>query len=770
MKKIIEISKYIKICNVLPVVICFLFGRVRLFGFFSPFAFAACACFGTGLGAVCGLAALLGMVTQGMSLYIWKYFFAYICFLGVNAFVTKKFPERDFSVGLVPLGAVVLGGSIFGVFYGFSAYYLFVNLTEALFSFFISYVLDRGFGLIDPMRAKSLITTEEIISLIVIVGVVICGTVDIRVFGVEASAALTVLFMLMVCFKFGSAAGACCGAVAAFLLVMQGEYDLSLFPLLSLGGFTAGFVKGRNRGLSAGIFLVSLFLLALKFDRGFLKWGYVSGAVFSATLFLFVPDRIYYRLSSVFNTGVREPEEYIEQVYTMVENTLKSYSFSFRSLGAAFADFKENEGEEDIYNRMTDEIARRMCMGCSLKTFCWDKNYYVTYDAVCRMFMDLEERGFVDVTRLSGDFKRACMALSTFVQTAEKVWETEHLNIIWTNRFARTKAVMRCYLESVAELLFDLSFSFKTDLSFDKDLSLRLLNRLKEERLSVKSLSAGRTAGGRLEILVTMRNCDCTKNNTDRIIDVINDAGGEKIMKEGGIAVYDKYNKDFCTVRFIGENRLHVGVKIFKEPKSGRKISGDNHTFTRLKDGTYLLALSDGMGSGRAASEESAASLDLFREFISSGFSKEASIRLINTCLEINTREDNFATLDACIINLYSGDTSIIKTAACPTYILRNGRVTEIKGEGLPIGILTEISPQIIEYKLKKNDTVIMVTDGAADSFKAEGRALGGLINTIEEYASLSYPGLCETLFERVKYNYRGMIPDDITVMVARIY
>ncbi|MCC8097260.1 MAG: serine/threonine-protein phosphatase [Eubacterium sp.] len=75
-----------------------------------------------------------------------------------------------------------------------------------------------------------------------------------------------------------------------------------------------------------------------------------------------------------------------------------------------------------------------------------------------------------------------------------------------------------------------------------------------------------------------------------------------------------------------------------------------------------------------------------------------------------------------------------------------------------------------MEYKLKKNDTVIMVTDGAADSFKAEGRALGGLINTIEEYASLSYPRLCETLFERVKYNYGVIIPDDITVLVAKIY
>ncbi|MCD8159454.1 MAG: hypothetical protein LUD77_11410 [Clostridiales bacterium] len=448
--------------------------------FFSPFAFAACACFGPMLGAVCGAASLLGMISKGLNVYMCKYFFVFACFLIVNPMVSKKFPERDYSVGLVPFGAVILGGGLFGVFYGFSPYYLFINVIEAFFSFFVSYVLDRGFGLIDPRRARKLITTEEVISLIVIIGIVICGTVDIRFFGAEVFVVPTVMFLLMVSYKFGSAAGACCGSVVAFMLILQGSFGLSLFPLLSLGGFLTGFVRGRNRGFAAGIFITSLFLLSLKFDREFLNLNYVSGAVFSATLFLFMPDRIYYRLSSVFNTGIREPEEYIEQVYTMVENTLKSYSFSFRSLGAAFADFKETSEEENIYNRMTGEVAARMCMGCSLKTFCWDKNYYVTYDSICKMFINMEEKGYIDASGISYDFKRSCMAFSSFVQTAEKVWETEHLNIIWINRFNKTRAVMRCYLESVAELLFNLSFSFRNDLSFDKGLSLRLLNCLKE--------------------------------------------------------------------------------------------------------------------------------------------------------------------------------------------------------------------------------------------------------------------------------------------------
>ncbi len=761
---------YIKIYNVLPVVICFFFGRMRLFGFLTPMAFPACACFGTGLGSVCAIAAILGILSKGMSLYIGKYFFVFAAFLILNPVPTKAFPEKEYSVGLAPCLSCLLGGGLFGAFYGFSRYYIFINTVESAFSFFISYILDRGFGLIDPYRVKKLITTEEIISLIVIMGGIICGTEGIFIFGAEVSVIAAAVFMLTVCYKFGSAAGACCGSIAAGLFNMQGTLGTEAFPVMSLGGFIGGFLYGKNRGLTAALFMMGIFLLALKFSPGLLKPQYTIGVVLAATLFLFLPDRLYYKLNSVFSTGIREPEEYIEQACTMVENTLKSYSFSFKSLGSAFSDFKQKPSDENIYNTMTDEIAHRMCSRCSLKTFCWDKNYYITCEAVYNMLINMEERGIVDLSKVSRDFKSSCMAFSTFISTVEKVWETERVNQMWQNRYSKTKAVMRCYLDCVSELLFNLSSGFRTDMSFDKNLSMRLSETLRRERISIKSLSAGRTAGGRLEIIATLRNCDCTKQNTDRIIETINNESSERIMKEGGIAVYDKYNKDLCTVRFIWENRLRVGVKILKEPKNGSGVSGDSHTFTRIKDGTYLLALSDGMGSGIAASEESAASLDLFTEFISSGFSKETSIRLINTCLEMNTAEDSFATLDACIINLYSGDTSIIKTGACPTYILRGNHVEEIRAAALPVGILADVALEILEYKLKKNDTVIMVTDGAADSFRSDRGRPGSLTDTIRENSGLSYPKLCDALFNAVKANYKGRIPDDITIMVARIY
>ncbi len=770
MKTTKDLIKYLKVYNIIPVIICFLLGRIRIFGFFSPLAFSASACFGTGLSAILGAVSFLGILSKGINIYIWKYLFIYAAFLLINPIVSKKLPEKDYSVGVAPALSVFIGGSSYAVFYGFSPYYFAVNIIEAFFSFFAAYIFDRGFGIISPYRKVKAVDSEEIISIILISGGVICGLMDTKLLGIDLSAYAISVFLLMASYKFGSAAGASLGVMIAFIYSLQTQSGAELFAVLSLAGIFSGFVRGRSRGLCGGIFISTVFLAALYFDKELIKPDIAIGAVLGATTFLFMPDRLYYRLTSLA-MGIREPEEYIAQAYAKIENTLKSYSFSFRSLSTAFTSLKEdNIKEDDVCNRLTDEIGELMCSDCSLKSYCWDKNFCVTTQAIYTMIMCLDCEGYIDISKISNEFKYSCMAFSTFVQNMEKIWERERIIGMWQNKYNKTGSVMKCYLEIVSELLFGLSQSFKTDLSYDDELSLKLSERLREESLPIKNLSAGKTTGGRPEILVTLKSSDCTKHNTDKIIETLNSVMTKKIMKESGIVVMNKNKKDLVTLRLIGENNFHVGVKILREPKKGESVSGDSHTLSRLKDGTYLLALSDGMGSGSAASEESAASLDLFRDFISSGFSKQASVKLINTCLEWGRESDFFATLDVCIIDLYSGEASFIKTGACPSYILRNDRVEIIEADALPVGIVDEIEPQIIDYQFKKNDTLIMVTDGVTDSFGKLKDPSGAFIKLIEDNSELSYPKLCEAIFERVKKNYRGRNSDDITVMVARIY
>ena len=66
-----------------------------------------------------------------------------------------------------------------------------------------------------------------------------------------------------------------------------------------------------------------------------------------------------------------------------------------------------------------------------------------------------------------------------------------------------------------------------------------------------------------------------------------------------------------------------------QETKNNSKQSGDSILNIRLKDGKYLVAISDGMGSGKEAKNSSNQTLRLLENLLVSGFDKKASWSLL---------------------------------------------------------------------------------------------------------------------------------------------
>jgi stage II sporulation protein E len=127
------------------------------------------------------------------------------------------------------------------------------------------------------------------------------------------------------------------------------------------------------------------------------------------------------------------------------------------------------------------------------------------------------------------------------------------------------------------------------------------------------------------------------------------------------------------------------------------------------------MTLSDGMGTGEAACEESESVVELLEQFIEAGFRKESAIKLINSILVLKSEEQTFSTIDLSVINLYTGECDFIKIGASTTFIKRNNRVETISSTTLPVGVLNQVDYEAITKKLYDGDFVIMVTDGVID-------------------------------------------------------
>lgn len=89
----------------------------------------------------------------------------------------------------------------------------------------------------------------------------------------------------------------------------------------------------------------------------------------------------------------------------------------------------------------------------------------------------------------------------------------------------------------------------------------------------------------------------------------------------------------------------------------------------------YALAISDGMGNGERAYQESSETLRLLQQILNSGISEEVAIQSINSILSLRTSDEIYATLDLAIVDLQQPYVNFLKIGATVSYILRGSSI-----------------------------------------------------------------------------------------------
>ena len=217
----------------------------------------------------------------------------------------------------------------------------------------------------------------------------------------------------------------------------------------------------------------------------------------------------------------------------------------------------------------------------------------------------------------------------------------------------------------------------------------------------------------------------------------------------------------------MSDDKYVMGFATADTTKSQSEISVDNYINIRLKDGKYLIALSDGMGTGKKANESSMQALAMLENLLDTGFDKNTSIQLISSTL-ISKSEEIFATLDIAIVDLYNGKMEFIKSGACPTYIKKNKRVQIVKSTSLPAGMINTDNIQVFDTDIQNNQIMLMCTDGILDSnieYKNKELWVKYLLEDIETKNTKKIADLI--LNEAIDNNF-GKTKDDMSVVVCK--
>jgi stage II sporulation protein E len=218
---------------------------------------------------------------------------------------------------------------------------------------------------------------------------------------------------------------------------------------------------------------------------------------------------------------------------------------------------------------------------------------------------------------------------------------------------------------------------------------------------------------------------------------------------------------------FVENTSFYALTGVARMAKEGQEVSGDTFSCLSLPNGELLLALSDGMGSGEEALEESRNVIELLEQMTEAGFSKISALKLINCLYMPESAENGFATADVVVVNLYQGNCRFIKNGAAATWIWRGNGLERIEGQALPVGIWQEADPYLNKTHISSGDYVIMVTDGIVDAFQGREQELEEILSRKK---IINPQELAEYILDEAVKQSGGFAEDDMSVVAAGIW
>ena len=346
------------------------------------------------------------------------------------------------------------------------------------------------------------------------------------------------------------------------------------------------------------------------------------------------------------------------------------------------------------------------------------------------------------------------------VRTINVSYKVSKSDFIWKKKITQNRKNVEKQLIGVSKAIESMAKSLEKDIENEEKYSKEkqeIITLLNQKEIEVQDIAIKKENRYIVEIYLN-ENIETTKIRTmEKILTKVLE---EKIIVNEEVSIGKKLN-------FLSDDKFVMAMGTANIAKSKSDMSGDSTLTIRLKDGKYLVAISDGMGSGKEAKKSSSGALKLLENLLLSGFDKNISLDLINEAL-INQNKESFATLDIAIVDLYLGNVEFIKSAACPTYIKLGKRVQMVKSNSLPTGIVEESKIQTFDKDIEQGEIIVLCSDGILDSnveYKNKELWIKYLLEDIETTNTQKIANLI--LEEAIDNNY-GVAKDDMSVLVCK--
>lgn len=680
----------------------------------------------------------------------------------------------------------------------FSTFYMYDFLTSIALSI-ASYVFYKIFSnsilMIREFGNKKVFSIEEVMGTSLLLTISLCALGDFTIFGYSLRNILSILLVLILGWKNGMLVGATGGITIGVVLGIIGNGEPIMVASYAISGLIAGvFYRLGRIGVIAG-FILGNIILTYVANGNTVPVILIQEILIASLGLLAVPKRFEINIEDLYGKHKLLPET-TERRLTENQDTifkLNSMSETISDLAKSYEEAASTVLEEkDIQQQETsnEEIFKQEL---ELNLEALENN--LVYEPIAE-----NEDGIIDeifhhllkneiitekelvailehhnqyIMGLEEKNGQAMEDVSQMIKAINYSYRISKVNFIWKRKLEENKKNVSSQLEGVSEAISQMVEEMKQE---EKDpfamQKQEILNLLKQKEIeNIEQIKIKQNSSGRYFVEVYTSLCNdiegkqCAIKKIARILekvlqDKFNIQGQECGLRE---------QKTTCKFTYYSEDRYKLQVGIAATTKVGSPVSGDSHVETKLEDGKYLLALSDGMGSGPEAMKSSKIALKMLERLLKAGFDKEVSLKLINSTLVANSKEDMYATLDLQILDLYAGNMEFIKNGACPTFIKRKKEVQLLKSVTLPTGILEQNDLVVYDYDLEDGDIIVMCTDGIIDANQEYINRELWVKYLLEDISVDDAQQIANMIVNEAVDHQFGMQKDDMTVIVTKV-
>ena len=522
------------------------------------------------------------------------------------------------------------------------------------------------------------------------------------------------------------------------------------FALMSL---TALIFIPAPRILSALSLLMSFIMFTFFFnvvpDNG---WMWLVSLLIGGIIYLLVPSSTLSTAKEFFvPDGRKALRGMVNRNRVAAGQKLEAVSGVFGEMSAIMGG-----GQDTVSDGHLEELTRALiggvCSLCHRCEYCTDSG---VIDNIGKVMECALESGRATVAELPDEIKNNCISLAALMATSSTLASEYTERLAQLKNVNASKKMVASQLKGISDILSALAKKEAEPLRFDAELEKKIAEELTYRTVVTTEVLV--TGGSSPNVMLTV------------LSDTVNQSVIKAVLKKmlGVPFIVDKVEggnlSGYAIVYASARPKFDVVFSVCGCSKDKNGVSGDTHSFIKIDSHRFMMVVCDGMGSGEKASGFSTSTISLIENFYKAGFNHNLVLSSVNNFLTLSS-EEIYSAVDIAVVDLENGVCDIIKIGAPASYIKTKDSVYRVDGSSLPIGVLEEMKPSIITYPLKGGETVVLTSDGAADSFVGDNMA-----DVINNSPKLPEP-LCKSVVDAALSSTDGIPCDDITVAAFHIF